>query len=188
MLDLINSSSYDLQFDYDGDNTFETSISPKSFINISEDELNNSALVNIVKLPKNEKPFIDTSSSTGTNLVLEPKNNISNEKIVLNKYFNNSLDSKGFYTLGNYVNINFSENLTRDLNSTKLTLLYPEYLLIKRHLAEKDLSIYYWNNTWIKLNSSVDENLNTVSTYINNSGKYLIASTDQTPIIEYVKV
>jgi hypothetical protein len=186
-LDLINSTSYDLQFDYEGDNTFETSISPELFVKISEDELNNSAVVNIVKLPKNENPLIDTSSSTGTKLVLEPKNSISDEKIEIKKIFNNSLDSNGF-TLGSYVNINFSESLTSDLKSTKLTIMYPDYLIIKKHLAEKDLSIYYWSHTGIKLNSTVDETLNTVSTYINKSGTYLIASSDQTPIIEYVKV
>jgi len=85
------------------------------------------------------------------------------------------------------VSINFTDNILNNSKKIELTISYPDHVLIPKSLSEKSLSIYK-KDTLTKLNSTVNLDLNQVSALINESGEFVVASTDLTPRINNITV
>ncbi len=171
-----------LQLDFDGDGNFDSAVLPPRLVTI--DRFETSAVARIHRLPKKDSARIDLSE-LGVIIDLTTKQAVVNGTIEVRKVANGSLDGLSFFTLGEFVNVNLSDNLLS--SRIMLSLEYPEYLLGPTGASERSLAIYE-KETGFKLNSSVDFGRNIVSALINKSGNYLVASTGLVPKVANVTV
>lgn len=179
--------TFDIQLDFDGDGTFEKTIMPIKVVTVNQDEENNTAAAKLVRIPADDSVIIDTLRATDTQLDITTHDPVNDGSINLEKIFDTALDSPGFFTLGSFARINFTDNVLGSSKQIKLTIDYPDYVLIPKGLSEKSLSIYE-KGTHTRINSTVDLDLNRVTAVIDRSGDYVLASTDLAPGIENITV
>ncbi len=187
-VDMIASNSMAMQIDYDRDGVFETIQPPVKNILINENIPESRANASLILVPNNSDISIDVSRSTSAIIDARTINEISNASMDVQKVSDTSLDSSDFYTFGSYLNINFSDNFLNNVENLKLTINYPDHELLPKRLSESSLGMYAKSgSSWIKLNSTLDEGLNLISAQIQNSGTYMLASSDTVPFISSVE-
>ncbi|MFH1073177.1 MAG: S8 family serine peptidase [Nanoarchaeota archaeon] len=183
----LDLSTMEFRLDFEGDGTFERMIDPPESIIIVQDEQNNRATARILTLAAREPASMDLSRATGVIFDVKNKQGITDGQIDVQRFSDQSLTQTGFYTFGNYVVVNISDNVLTNAKFTKLTIIYPEYLLFQNNLSEKSLAVYD-KQTGQRFLSSVDGEKNRVTVLINSSGEYLLASTDLIPMMDDITV
>ncbi|MBI2549373.1 S8 family serine peptidase [Candidatus Woesearchaeota archaeon] len=182
------SGSFIMNLDYDGDEIFETTIQPLRNIIVEQSTMDHTAYVTILSLPTYDLAALDLTDATDVLLTLKTKTmSISDGRVTIEKIANNSFDAPSFFTIGSLWRVNITDNVLTNAKKINLTILYPEYELIPRHLAESSLALYD-TQTLVRLNGSVDPLSNSITVSLTRSGSYILASTDQTPIIHDVLV
>lgn len=174
-----------MRFDYDANGVFEKDYSPTAGIRLVEGTDNATAYIDA---SSDENITINAQKSVGTIIRAKASSDISGGILSLRRIKNNSYDSTGFYTLGEYVDITQVSGLAGKLTDINITLLYPDYRL--GNISENSLGLYRWDagsSTWKKTGNR-PETLSNRFTNISSTGRYIFAGTDQAPMIHEIAV
>jgi len=173
---LIESLGDDLKFDLEFDGTFESIYQPDSTILIEEGENNANVTFNVVS----GEYVIDLKQSVGLDILTNVLSDISNGQLVVTRVFNNSYDSPGFYTLGEYIDMQ-QTGLSSLQNN--ITMYYP----FKGQGAPNYISLYKFDGSWTNTSYESDWTTNSFSD-ITEFGTYMAVATEMNPIFTYINV
>lgn len=182
----LNMTTFSMQIDFDGDGTVDQEVVPPKTIILEEDKAEMKAQIRIIRLPAKQTESLDVTDAAGAVIIIRGRTDMSDEEIDVQKVYD-PLTGPDFYTLDSFVRVNFSGTLLDSAKYVKLSIEYPDALLLENNISEKGLSVYE-KDSKRKLDSKVDVVLNRVTAKINVSGEYLLASSDLIPMISSVTV